>query len=280
MEPEQSASPGDGAAEVLLSELERQVQDVVRASSWWERRGVDCAVLAVSLLALPAGFLCLRFHSVLAFTTGITILGICHYTLTVKGSHLATHGALTESKRWNKILMIFFVEVCTAFPAEFVLWTLLVKVAGNHESRLSEAAKLGGKNPGPGPGLSFTYWLVAVGRAFEEGRAEGGTSDIGLHVPGPLFSVLAAPECVGLQEPRFSAGLHAAGQIPAGPPLSPCQHLPAHRIAYVLPGQEAPADSHDEPGGAEPATAATAGLGIWPLAHQLPCGASPLPVAL
>lgn len=55
MEPEQSASPGDGAAEVLLSELERQVQDVVRASSWWERRGVDCAVLAVSLLALPAG---------------------------------------------------------------------------------------------------------------------------------------------------------------------------------------------------------------------------------
>ncbi|XP_036053286.1 fatty acid desaturase 6 [Onychomys torridus] len=120
MEPApQSASPGDGAAEVLLSELERQVQDVVRASSWWERRGVDCAILAVSLLALPAGFLCLRFHSVLAFTTGITILGICHYTLTVKGSHLATHGALTESKRWNKILMIFFVEVCTAFPAEF-----------------------------------------------------------------------------------------------------------------------------------------------------------------
>ncbi|KAL6084764.1 hypothetical protein STEG23_037746 [Scotinomys teguina] len=119
MEPAQSASPGDGAAEVLLSELERQVQDVVRASSWWERRGVDCAILAVSLLALPAGFLCLSFHSVLAFTTGITILGICHYTLTVKGSHLATHGALTESKRWNKILMIFFVEVCTAFPAEF-----------------------------------------------------------------------------------------------------------------------------------------------------------------
>lgn len=56
--------------------------------------------------------------------------------------------------------------------------------------------------------------------------------------------------------------------------------ITAHRIAYVLPGQEAPTDSHDEPGGAEPATAATAGLGIRPLAHQLPCGASPLPVAL
>ncbi|XP_005350764.1 fatty acid desaturase 6 [Microtus ochrogaster] len=119
MEPAHGASPGDGAAELLLRELERQVQDVVRASSWWERRGVDCAILALSLLALPAGFLCLRFHNVLAFATGITILGMCHYTLTVKGSHLATHGALTESKRWGKILMIFFVEVCTAFPAEF-----------------------------------------------------------------------------------------------------------------------------------------------------------------
>lgn len=69
---------------------------------------------------LSAGFLCLRFHSVLAFTTGITILGICHYTLTVKGSHLATHGALTESKRWNKILMIFFVEVRLAVVGQAV----------------------------------------------------------------------------------------------------------------------------------------------------------------
>lgn len=56
MEPAHgAASPGDGAAELLLRELERQVQDVVRASSWWERRGVDCAILALSLLALPAG---------------------------------------------------------------------------------------------------------------------------------------------------------------------------------------------------------------------------------
>ena len=50
----------------------------------------------------------------LAFATGITILGVCHYTLTVKGSHLATHSALTESKRWSKILMIFFLEVSLA----------------------------------------------------------------------------------------------------------------------------------------------------------------------
>lgn len=55
MEPARIAPLGDSAAEALLSELERRVQDVVRASSWWERQGVDCAILALSLLAVPAG---------------------------------------------------------------------------------------------------------------------------------------------------------------------------------------------------------------------------------
>lgn len=60
---------------------------------------------------LHTGFLCLRSENLLVFALGITVLGVCHYTLTVKGSHLATHGALTESKRWSKIWMLFFVEV-------------------------------------------------------------------------------------------------------------------------------------------------------------------------
>lgn len=61
--------------------------------------------------ARPAGFLCLSSDNVLVFVLGIAILGVCHYTLTVKGSHLATHGALTESKGWSKIWAHFFVEV-------------------------------------------------------------------------------------------------------------------------------------------------------------------------
>uniref|UniRef100_A0A8D0M029 Fatty acid desaturase 6 n=1 Tax=Sus scrofa TaxID=9823 RepID=A0A8D0M029_PIG len=68
---------------------------------------------------LHTGFLCLRSENLLVFALGITVLGVCHYTLTVKGSHLATHGALTESKRWSKIWMLFFVEVCTSFTAEY-----------------------------------------------------------------------------------------------------------------------------------------------------------------
>lgn len=60
---------------------------------------------------LHTGFLCLRSENVLVLGLGITILGVSHYTLTVKGSHLATHGALTESKGWSKFWELFFVEV-------------------------------------------------------------------------------------------------------------------------------------------------------------------------
>lgn len=59
----------------------------------------------------PTGFLCLRSENLLVFAVGIAVLGVCHYTLTVKGSHLATHNALSESKFWNNILALFFVEV-------------------------------------------------------------------------------------------------------------------------------------------------------------------------
>ncbi|XP_019321852.2 fatty acid desaturase 6 isoform X1 [Panthera pardus] len=119
MEPAPGAPRGHGGGEALLGELETLVQDVVRTSSWWERHGVDCAILALSLLSVPAGFLSLRSENVLVLALGIIILGVCHYTLTVKGSHLATHGALTESKRWSRIWELFFVEVCSSFSAEY-----------------------------------------------------------------------------------------------------------------------------------------------------------------
>ena len=64
---------------------------------------------------------------------------------------------------------------------------------------------------------------------------------------------------------------------PARPQGLTLVSVTAHWAAHVLPRQEAPTDPHDEPGGAEPAQAAGAGLGVWPLSHQLPRGTPPLP---
>nr|XP_034960300.1 fatty acid desaturase 6 isoform X2 [Zootoca vivipara] len=109
---------GRRSEESLMRELSEMVQDVVKNSSWWERHGIDGTIIALNILSLPVGFLLLRSDNLFPFLLGIAILGVVHQTLAVKGSHLATHNALAESKSWGKIWAIFFLEVCTAFTAE------------------------------------------------------------------------------------------------------------------------------------------------------------------
>lgn len=51
-------APGEGKAadrESLMMELTRLVQAAVRRSSWWERRGLDCAILTAAFACLPPG---------------------------------------------------------------------------------------------------------------------------------------------------------------------------------------------------------------------------------
>ncbi|KFQ21883.1 Fatty acid desaturase 6, partial [Merops nubicus] len=70
------------------------------------------------LAGFSTGFLCLRSAQAIPFLVGVLTLGVVHHTLTVKGSHLASHNALTESKSWGKVWAIFFIELCSAFTAE------------------------------------------------------------------------------------------------------------------------------------------------------------------
>ncbi|OXB56262.1 hypothetical protein ASZ78_006445 [Callipepla squamata] len=102
---------GAGSGEALMAELSERVHEVVRSSSWWERHGVDICILTCSLLALPAGFLCLRSAHAIPFLAGVLTLGVGYHTLAVKGSHLASHNALTKSKSWGKLWAVFFIEV-------------------------------------------------------------------------------------------------------------------------------------------------------------------------
>jgi len=66
------------------------------------------------LAGFSTGFLCLRSAQAIPFLVGVLTLGVVHHTLTVKGSHLASHNALTESKSWGKVWAIFFIEVSGA----------------------------------------------------------------------------------------------------------------------------------------------------------------------
>lgn len=61
--------------------------------------------------AFSIGFLCLRSAHAIPFLVGVLTLGVGYHTLAVKGSHLASHNALTKSKSWGKVWAVFFIEV-------------------------------------------------------------------------------------------------------------------------------------------------------------------------
>ncbi|XP_051531008.1 fatty acid desaturase 6-like [Myxocyprinus asiaticus] len=107
----------DAERETLMMELTRRVQKSVRESSWWERRGIDCTILIAAFISLPAGFLFLGLSQPLYFLLGLLIMGVAHAVITVKGTHLASHGALSESPAWAEFWAVFFIEVCGSFSA-------------------------------------------------------------------------------------------------------------------------------------------------------------------
>lgn len=58
---------GTGGEEVekesLMMELTRLVQKMVKESSWWERRGIDCSILAAAFFCLPPGKTLWKLHT-------------------------------------------------------------------------------------------------------------------------------------------------------------------------------------------------------------------------
>lgn len=103
--------------ESLMMELTRLVQKTVKESSWWERRGIDIAILVLAFLLLPPAFLLLGSSQVLVFVLGMVLMGVSHAVITVKGTHLASHGSLSESPAWAEFWAVFFIEVCGSFTA-------------------------------------------------------------------------------------------------------------------------------------------------------------------
>ncbi|TTZ04184.1 Calcium-activated potassium channel subunit alpha-1 [Bagarius yarrelli] len=103
--------------ETLMMELNRLVYKAVKDSSWWDRRGLDCTILASAFISLPAAFLLLSSSQVCYFLLGVVLMGVAHAVITVKGTHLASHGALSDSAAWRHVWAVFFIEVCGAFTA-------------------------------------------------------------------------------------------------------------------------------------------------------------------
>nr|XP_046211301.1 fatty acid desaturase 6-like [Oncorhynchus gorbuscha] len=103
--------------ESLMMELTRLVQKTVKESSWWERRGIDITILVLAFLLLPPAFLLLGSSQFLVFVLGMVLMGVSHAVISIKGTHLASHGSLSESHAWAEFWAVFFIEVCGSFTA-------------------------------------------------------------------------------------------------------------------------------------------------------------------
>ncbi|XP_052333631.1 fatty acid desaturase 6-like [Oncorhynchus keta] len=103
--------------ESLMMELTRLVQKTVKESSWWERRGIDITILVLAFLLLPPAFLLLGSSQFLVFVLGMVLMGVSHAVISIKGTHLASHGSLSESPAWAEFWAVFFIEVCGSFTA-------------------------------------------------------------------------------------------------------------------------------------------------------------------
>ena len=65
----------------------------------------------MSVVFCVAAFLLLASARLLWFSAGILLMGVAHAVITIKGTHLASHGALSESQAWGKFWAVFFIEV-------------------------------------------------------------------------------------------------------------------------------------------------------------------------
>ncbi|XP_075701746.1 fatty acid desaturase 6 [Rhinoderma darwinii] len=101
-----------------MRELSQMVQVVWKNSSWWERHGIDWSIIGLAFCMIPIGFLCLRSQSLFLCALGITFLGLAHSVLTTKGSHMASHRSLCQSRTLGKFWATFFIEVCSCVPVQ------------------------------------------------------------------------------------------------------------------------------------------------------------------
>ncbi|XP_024913640.1 fatty acid desaturase 6 isoform X2 [Cynoglossus semilaevis] len=78
---------------------------------------VELRPMTMFLLSFLTAFLLLSSTHLTWFLVGVMLMGVAHAVITIKGTHLASHGALSESPTWAKFWAVFFIEICGSFSA-------------------------------------------------------------------------------------------------------------------------------------------------------------------
>ena len=137
-----------------FSKLNEKVKEVERAAPWWELYGVEWVHVGGGVGAAAAGLLMLQAGGGLDTALGFILLGFCHTIITQKAGHLAAHGALARSKRWNKFWCVLFVEFLGGY-SEYMGYAIHIKCHHPHTNIIG----LGDSSSWKLPGLSRVPYM-------------------------------------------------------------------------------------------------------------------------
>ncbi|XP_052810961.1 fatty acid desaturase 6-like [Mya arenaria] len=101
-----------------FTDLTAEVDYVIRKSSWWDRYGVDWALVVLFSGLWVTSVLFFKDRSWVGFSVGIFLMGWAHYALASKAGHIGTHGGMCETKAMRRPLSVLFVEMVGSFSEE------------------------------------------------------------------------------------------------------------------------------------------------------------------
>lgn len=101
-----------------FSILNDKVKKVLHSSSWIELYGYDWLQFTWAFAFLPLGLHVLRYDGWQYQLLGLFLLTCYHTCFTARATHLASHGSLASSSRWNQFWFLLFGEFIGSFSTK------------------------------------------------------------------------------------------------------------------------------------------------------------------
>jgi len=111
--------------------LNARVMACVQRSSYWERYGLDLALLIVGLVGHVASYWLLASSDWLIVVFGVLFQGWCQALVTIKAGHNAVHGSLVRSPALNKVIGYIVSDFFGTFSTD-VGWDIHIRVHHPH----------------------------------------------------------------------------------------------------------------------------------------------------
>ena len=100
-----------------FSSLQAEVRAVVRASSWFERFGIDWCYFLAALAMVPLALRLLSEGGWGNYVTAGVLFAVYHSIVANKTGHLSVHGSMAESEWINTLVSYFSTEFVGCFSA-------------------------------------------------------------------------------------------------------------------------------------------------------------------